>query len=43
MLPSIDRGLMRLDAGSDPPQLLFIDEELVALRAMMADRRLADR
>jgi hypothetical protein len=38
----LDRGLMRLDAGSRPPQLLFTDAGLIELRAMMADRRLAD-
>src|SRR6202051_148404 len=38
----LDRGLMRLDAGSPPPRLFFTDAGLVELRAMMADRRLAD-
>jgi hypothetical protein len=38
----LDRGLMRLDAASRPPRLFFADEGLVELRAMMADRRLAD-
>jgi hypothetical protein len=38
----LDRGLMRLDVGSRPPRLFFTDEGLVELRAMMADRRLAD-
>ena len=38
----LDRGLMRLDAGSRPPRLFFTDAGLVELRAMMADRRLAD-
>src|ERR1700736_268347 len=38
----LDRGLMRLDAGSRPPRLFFTDTGLVELRAMMADRRLAD-
>ena len=38
----LDRGLMRLDVGSRPPRLFFTDDGLVELRAMMADRRLAD-
>jgi hypothetical protein len=38
----LDRGLMRLDAGSRLPRLFFTDEGLLELRAMMADRRLAD-
>jgi hypothetical protein len=38
----LDRGLMRLDAGLRPPRLFFTDAELGELRAMMADRRLAD-
>jgi hypothetical protein len=38
----LDRGLMRLDIGSRPPRLSFTDAGLVELRAMMADRRLAD-
>ena len=38
----LDRGLMRLDVRSRPPRLFFTDEGLVELRAMMADRRLAD-
>src|ERR1700758_88876 len=38
----LDRGLMRLDAGSRPPRLFCTDAGLVELRAMMADRRLAD-
>jgi hypothetical protein len=38
----LDRGLMRLDTGSGPPRLFFTDAGLVELRAMMADRRLAD-
>ena len=36
------RGLMRLDAGLRPLRLFFTDAGLVELRAMMADRRLAD-
>ena len=38
----LDRGLMRLDAGSHAPRLFFTDAGLIELRAMMADRRLAD-
>ena len=38
----LERGLMRLDVGSRPPRLFFTDDGLVELRAMMADRRLAD-
>jgi hypothetical protein len=38
----LERGLMRLDAGSRPPRLFFTDAGRVELRAMMADRRLAD-
>ena len=38
----LDRGLMRLDTGVRPPRLFFTDAGLVELRAMMADRRLAD-
>ena len=38
----LDRGLMRLDTGSRLPRLFFTDAGLVELRAMMADRRLAD-
>src|ERR1700731_3518682 len=38
----LDRGLMRLDTGSPLPRLFFTDAGLVELRAMMADRRLAD-
>jgi hypothetical protein len=37
----LDRGLMRLDADSRPPRLVFTDVGLVELRAMMTDRRLA--
>jgi hypothetical protein len=33
---------MRLDIGSRPPSALLTDAGLVELRAMMADRRLAD-
>jgi hypothetical protein len=38
----LDRELMRLDTGSRPPRLFFTDAGLGELRAMMADRRLAD-
>jgi hypothetical protein len=41
-LSLLDRGLMRLDADSRPPRLFVTDEGLVELRAIMADRRLAD-
>jgi hypothetical protein len=33
---------MRLDTESRPPRLFFTDAGLVELRAMLADRRLAD-
>jgi hypothetical protein len=36
------RGLMRLDADGRFPRLFFTKAGLVALQAMMADRRLAD-
>jgi hypothetical protein len=38
----IDRGLMRLDTSERLPRLFFTETGLVELRAMMADRRLAD-
>ena len=38
----VERGLMRLDRSGHFPRLFFTAEGLVALRAMMADRRLAD-
>jgi hypothetical protein len=38
----LDRGLMWLDVGSRAPRLFFTDAGLIELRAMMADRRLAD-
>src|SRR5271166_5112155 len=38
----LDRGLMRLDTGQRLPRLFFTEAGLTALRAMMADRRLAD-
>ena len=38
----VARGLMRLDATLRPPHLFFTEAGLAALRAMMADARLAD-
>jgi len=38
----IERGLMRLDTCPRLPRLFFTDTGLSALRAMMADGRLAD-
>ena len=38
----VERGLMRLDSGQRLPRLFFTEAGLVTLRAMMADRRLAD-
>jgi hypothetical protein len=38
----VERGLMRLDTGGHLPRLFFTKAGLVALRAMMMDRRLAD-
>jgi hypothetical protein len=38
----IVRSLMRLNAHHRPPRLFFTDAGLVALRTMMADRRLAN-
>jgi hypothetical protein len=38
----VERGLMRLDVTLRPPRLFFTDPGLAALRAMMADRRLAN-
>jgi hypothetical protein len=38
----LERGLMRLDATSRIARLFFTDQGLVALRVMMADRRLAN-
>jgi hypothetical protein len=38
----IDRGLMRLDTSERLPRLFFTEAGLVELRAMIADRRLAD-
>jgi hypothetical protein len=39
----IDRGLMRLEPADRPPRLNFTGNGLAALRAMMADARLAPR
>jgi hypothetical protein len=38
----LERGLMRLDTGERLPRLFFTEAGLTELRAMMADRRLAD-
>jgi hypothetical protein len=38
----IERGLMRLDTTLRLPRLFFTEPGLMALRTMMADRRLAD-
>ena len=38
----VARGLMRIDTTRPWPRLLFTETGLAALRAMMADRRLAD-
>jgi 2-hydroxychromene-2-carboxylate isomerase len=38
----LERGLMRLDTSQRLPRLFFTETGLAALRAMMADRRLAD-
>jgi hypothetical protein len=38
----LDRGLMRLDTSDRLPRLFFTETGLAGLRAMMADRRLAD-
>jgi len=38
----LQRGLMHLDAGGQPPRLFFTEQGKSALRAMMADKRLAD-
>ena len=38
----VERRLMRLDASQRLPRLLFTETGLVALRAMMAERRFAD-
>jgi hypothetical protein len=38
----LERGLMRLETDQRLPRLFFTEAGLVALRAMMMDRRLAD-
>ena len=38
----VERGLMRLDTSERLPRLSFTEAGLVELRAMVADRRLAD-
>ena len=38
----VDRGLMRLDESPPIPRLFFTETGIVALRRMMADRRLAN-
>ena len=38
----LDRGLMQLDTSQRLPRLFFTEIGLAGLRAMMADRRLAD-
>ena len=38
----VERGLLRLDATGRWPRLFFTGAGLTALRAMMADKRLAD-
>ena len=38
----VDRGLMRLDTSERLPRLFFTEAGLVELRAMIANRRLAD-
>jgi hypothetical protein len=38
----VDHGLMRLDTSQHLPRLFFTEAGLVELRAMVADRRLAD-
>jgi hypothetical protein len=38
----LDRGFVSLDPHSRPPRLFFTAAGLIALRAMMRDRRLAD-
>ena len=38
----LERGLMRLQAAPWPPRLFFTEAGLLALRAMMADRRFAN-
>ena len=38
----VERGLLRLDATGRMPRLFFTEAGIVALRAMMADARLAN-
>ena len=38
----LERGLMRLQPAPWPPRLFFTEAGLLALRAMMADRRFAN-
>ena len=38
----VERGLLRLDTTARMPRLFFTDAGIVALRAMMADARLAN-
>jgi hypothetical protein len=38
----LEHGLMRLDQSHPIPRLFFTETGIVALRQMMADRRLAD-
>ena len=38
----LDRGLMRLDESPPIPRLFFTEAGIVALRQMMADKRLAN-
>jgi hypothetical protein len=38
----LERGLMRLDQSHRTPRLFFTETGIVALRQMIADRRLAD-
>ena len=38
----VERGLMRLEASPTIPRLFFTETGMIALRQMMADRRLAD-
>jgi hypothetical protein len=38
----IDRGLMRLDTSATIPRLFFTEPGIIALRQMMAAKRLAD-
>ena len=38
----VERGLVRLDTSPTIPRLFFTETGMIALRQMMADRRLAD-